>query len=132
MDVSCRDDSQELVEGKFPAQVHIVRMPHRVATFPPRPGLDDRIPVQQASDQPIPVLAHPVLVQAAVRLPVDHDPWSWQVNPGLLILADQRLVKDAGGANVTHIQAELIAEDAGDMPPRRDRSFVEKLDAPAQ
>jgi len=45
-----------------------------------------------------------------------------------LILANQRLVKDAGRANVAHIQAELIAVDAGDMPPRRDRSCVEGFD----
>jgi len=45
-----------------------------------------------------------------------------------LILANQCLVKDAGRANVAHIQAELIAEDSGDMPPRRDRSFVEEFD----
>src|SRR5271157_5936039 len=76
------------------------------------------------------MLAHPVLVAAVARLPIHHDPRAWQVSPGLLILANQRLVKDAGRTNVANIQAELIAEDSGDMPPRRERSFVEKLDTP--
>src|SRR5208337_4110698 len=35
VDVSCGDGGQEMAEGEFPCQVHIVRMPHRVA---PRPA----------------------------------------------------------------------------------------------
>ena len=35
VDVSCGDGGQEMAEGEFPCQVHIVGMPHRVA---PRPA----------------------------------------------------------------------------------------------
>ena len=119
MDVSRCDGGQEAVERESSCVFHIVRMPHRVAPIPPSPDFDDRVPIQQAGNQSVPVLAEPILVRTVVCLPIHHNPWAWQVSPGLLILAYQCLVKDAGRANVAHIQAELIAVDAGDMPSGR-------------
>ena len=55
MDVSRCDGGQEAVERESSGLFHIVWMPHRVAPVPPRPDLDDRVPIQQASDQPVPV-----------------------------------------------------------------------------
>lgn len=89
MDVARGYGGEEAVERKSSCVFHIVWMPHRVAPLPPRSDLDDRVPIQQAGDKPIPVLVHPVFVRDVVRLPIHHDPWAWQVRPGLLILANQ-------------------------------------------